>query len=160
MDYEGLVKYNPQTGKFFWLKKIHKNDIFSEAGSTTEYGYVVIRAKRKKFMAHRLAWFLFYGWWPPKDLDVDHKNRVRHDNRIGNLRLATRSQNSWNCNTHKHNTSGFRGVCWHKKIGKWVARLHVDRKCVFHKTFSTYEEACEEIKRKRIEFYGEFMGSD
>lgn len=160
MDYEGLVSYNPCNGKFYWLKKSHKNNAMSEAGIKTEYGYIVINACKKRHRAHRLAWFLFYGWWPPKGFDIDHKNRIRDDNRICNLRIATRNQNSWNCNMHKDNTSGARGVCWHKKIGKWVARLHVDRKCVFYMEFSSFEDACEEIKKKRTEYYSEFRGSD
>lgn len=60
---------------------------------------------------------------PFKDLEVDHINRNRLDNRKENLRLVTSSQNKINCIKRKHNTSGYKGVSWEKRCKKWVAYL-------------------------------------
>jgi len=64
----------------------------------------------------------------PSDLEVDHKNRDGLDNRRDNLRLATTSQNQQNCTRRPTNTSGFKGVCWHKEKKKWHARIMVNGK--------------------------------
>jgi CRP-like cAMP-binding protein len=50
--------------------------------------------------------------------EIDHRDRVRDNNRLDNLRLATRVQNSMNQWTGKKNTSGFKGISFAKKKGK------------------------------------------
>jgi hypothetical protein len=55
---------------------------------------------------------------------VDHKNNDSLDNRIDNLRLATRSQNGCNSHIDKSKTSSrYRGVHFRKKSGKWAAAI-------------------------------------
>ena len=61
----------------------------------------------------------------PKETEVDHINHNRLDNRKENLRFATRSQNNWNRSLNKNNTSGYKGVSWNKKVGKWESRIRV-----------------------------------
>lgn len=160
MIFKEKVSYDPSTGLFSCIVDAHKNKAGDIAGLITEYGYVVINVCGKRYRAHRIAWYLFYGWWPPKGFDIDHKNRIKTDNRICNLRLASRMQNSWNCNSHKHNTSGFRGVSWHSKYNKWVARLHINRKCVFYKMFDSFDDACSAIESQRNKIYGQFSGAN
>ena len=62
----------------------------------------------------------------PKELQVDHINHNRLDNRKQNLRLCTNAENAHNSRTRKDNTSGFKGVCWHKQERKWYAYIRVD----------------------------------
>lgn len=57
------------------------------------------------------------------DQVVDHINGDRLDNRRANLRLVTPSENQQNRALPAHNTSGYKGVCWHKRIGKWHVRI-------------------------------------
>lgn len=54
---------------------------------------------------------------------VDHINRDRKDNRLTNLRLCNRSFNSYNVSIAKNNTTGFKGVHFHKKNKKYVAYI-------------------------------------
>lgn len=58
-----------------------------------------------------------------EDIDVDHKSCDGLDNRRINLRTATRSQNNCNSRLCKSNTSGIKGVSWHKRAGKWRAQI-------------------------------------
>lgn len=59
------------------------------AGRKNHDGYIHVSVFGKTYSGHRLAWFLHYGEFP--ELDIDHINRDRSDNRICNLRLATRA---------------------------------------------------------------------
>lgn len=40
----------------------------------------------------------------------------------GNLKWSTYSEQNLNRRTQKNNTSGVKGVCWHKPSKKWVAQ--------------------------------------
>jgi hypothetical protein len=71
---------------------------------------------------HRVAWFLYYGFWPSNH--IDHINRNKIDNRLSNLREATNRQNSLNSSPHKDNLySTFKGVSYDKRYKKWVSRF-------------------------------------
>jgi len=58
----------------------------------------------------------------------DHRDRNGLNNTRANLRAATNSQNMANRNIQKNNTSGFKGVSWHKRIGKWQSTIRIDGK--------------------------------
>lgn len=76
------LSYNPHTG------------IISGCSSYRhKYGYIYLRVGRKELLAHRVAWRLYYGVWPAR---MDHKDRDRSNNRINNLREATKEQNAQN----------------------------------------------------------------
>ena len=63
------------------------------------------------------------------------------DNRESNIRIATPSQNACNAGLRKHNTSGFKGVMWHKRAGKWSARIAANKKSIWLGLFNTAIEA-------------------
>lgn len=103
-------------------------------------GYRVIRINKILYKAHRLIWIYFNG-----DIDtalqIDHINHIRSDNRIENLRLATRSQNGSNTTKQKNNTSGYKGVSWSKQYKKWVAQIMKNKKLIYLGLFATPELA-------------------
>lgn len=129
-----ILDYNPKTGNFVWKlsmgKKVHAGD---RAGTIDDKGYIVIRARRKAHKAHRLAWLFVYGSLPP---GLDHKNRVRCDNRIDNLRIATPSQNAAN---RKCRSGGLKGACFTK--GRWQAGATKNGRSVYGGRYDSEIEA-------------------
>jgi hypothetical protein len=92
----------------------------------------------------------------PDELDVDHINGNRLDNRKKNLRLATNQQNSWNQGLGKRNTSGYKGVSWHTRDLTFSAIIRVDGR---QKTLGTFNEAISAAlayDAAAREHYGEF----
>jgi hypothetical protein len=129
-------RYDPHTGKLFWKVRATGRkpaDIGDEAGGNSHHsGYSRVTVFGRTIMAHRVAWAIHYGSWPEDGLDIDHINRITDDNRIANLRLATRSQNLGNAGPNgTPKTSGFKGVGWMAKKGIWRARLGADHLGVF-----------------------------
>jgi hypothetical protein len=119
-----LFVYDPLTGVF--TRRIasgrHGCHPAGEAcGTINAPGYVIMGVDGCRYVAHRLAWVYVYGRWPVGDLD--HINQQKADNRIANLREASRAQNMQNVSLHRHNSSGRKGVCWHKVRAKWRAYI-------------------------------------
>ena len=76
------------------------------------------------------------------------------------MREATSSQNHYNAHKHKDNTSGFKGVSWHKSSKKWNAKITYQGKKIHLGSYDIPEEAHEAYKSKAIELYGEFARFD
>ena len=99
-DLRRILTYNPETGGFRWAvdRGCNANRVKAGtiAGSVKDNGYVAIKIGRTFYKAHRLAWFLGTGEWPAPDIEIDHINRVRGDNRLCNLRPVTRIGNQAN----------------------------------------------------------------
>ena len=89
-------------------------------------------------------------------LKVDHVNCDGLDNRRGNLRPATNSENSRNARLSKNNTSGVKGVRWNARRGKWEAYLHLNRRLVFFGRFSSLPEATAAYAKASQDYHGEF----
>jgi len=117
---KSVITYDSSTGLFFR----QKNSVQCLAGTLSKSGYVQIGIFGKRYYAHRLAWLYEFGEMP--DFDIDHKNGNKQDNRIENLRIATRSQNIMNVGIKSNNTSGIKGVSWIKKRGKWQALVCIN----------------------------------
>lgn len=152
-----MLAYDPQTGVFQWRIDTGNAKPGAIAGTPNGKGYLVVRVKDRLIMAHRLAWFYAYGEWPKPF--ADHINGIRSDNRISNLREATKSQNMGNSRAHKRNTSGFKGVCFHKKSGRWVANISPNREHYYLGLFDTPEEAHAAYSAAAKKHYGEFARS-
>ena len=91
-----LLNYDPDTGIFTWKVARGRVTKGTVAGQVNKrWGYRTITIDKVKYYAHRLAWYISTGD-DPGDLDIDHKNHNRDDNRIENLILATRSENCSN----------------------------------------------------------------
>lgn len=160
---KSILHYNPATGVFTWRKRprehfatarIYNSWNMKHAGKiagglTAKSKYWGLRINSKLYLAHRLAWRYVTGVWPEHELD--HINCNRTDNRMANLREATHSENVKNTPMRKTNTSGYKGVTWHKHTGKWAAQIKVNSKHIHLGIFDTPEEAhaayCEAAKK-------------
>jgi hypothetical protein len=103
----------------------------------------------------RLVWMWHYGE-DPGDLEIDHIDGNRANDRIENLRLATRSQQQWNVATNSRNTSGVKGVSFYKRLGLWRADIQVNGK---QKTLGYFKERAQAVsayKQAAVVLHGAF----
>ena len=108
-------------------------------------GYLVIG----KVYHHRVLWESARGAIPP-DMEIDHINRDRLDNRIANLRVVTRHQNAQNKGSQSNTVAKLKGVVLHR--GKFVARINFNGKRHYLGRFTTAQEAHDAYRRKAEEF--------
>jgi len=161
------LDYNPDTGVFIWRERplhhfanarsqlsLNARDAGKIAGSEQNSGgtgrhvYWGIRLAGVLYRAHRLAWLLFYGT-DPGALEVDHVNGNSLDNKIGNLRLTTRSGNMLlNDRAHADSSSRARGI--QKNGSGYMARIMWHGKSHYLGTWRSLEEAMD-ARRKALE---------
>lgn len=162
-----LLDYDPVTGSFVWrerklrpgFERIDKgwNKRFAGKPVAKRYhrhGHLQIQIHCKNYMAHRVAWAIFYGFWP--EFDLDHKNGNPDDNWIENLRPATHSQNMCNSKLRVDNTSGVKGVSWKEKEKKWQVYITKDGKTRSLARVASFNEAVAIRQRAEAELHGEF----
>jgi len=93
----------------------------------------------------------------PKGLLVDHRNNNGLDNRRNNLRLATHSQNMINRpKTKSPTTSRFVGVYFDKDRSKWVARIHLNNKCIWLGRLDNEIDAAKAYDKAAKQYHGDF----
>jgi hypothetical protein len=101
---------------------------------------------------HRLVMGLQYG----DKRQVDHINGNTLDNRRENLRVCTQQQNMQNSKKRRTNTSGYKGVSWHKRDKKYRAQIRKDGKNKSLGCFDTPQEAHQAYCEASQELHGEF----
>lgn len=115
--------------------------------------YVRVMINGAAHLAHRVIYFMHHGFLPEF---VDHINGDTRDNRIENLRAATRSDNNRNRKTNRNNQSGVKGVHWDAPRKKWKAQITINGKQRYLGLFDTLETAAAEVRKLREEHHGEF----
>jgi len=134
------LNYDKETGIFTWkydgTRGVKAGHV---AGTKMNTGYICLSVKGKKALGHRVAWLFAHGEFAQGN--IDHINRDKADNRIANLRLATSEQNAQNRLKNCTNTSGFKGVTWHKRDKRWQAAITVKRKVLHLGYYKTPEDA-------------------
>ena len=114
----------------------------------TRNGYLRITINGIQYRGHRLAFLMTYGYLPEF---LDHKNNIRHDNRIENIRECTRAQNNQNKLQRRSSKQKYIGV---EKLpgGSYRAKC----RSIHLGCFDTEVEAAEAYNKKSIELFGEF----
>jgi hypothetical protein len=136
------LDYNRETGVFTWKKSRGKRFAAGDvAGLLSHQGYLQSTVPNCQRVAnHRIAHFIVYGEWPKGD--VDHINGIGTDNRIANLRAATRSQNNQNRYRKSANKStDLIGVSKRSDYEAYDARITVNGKQKCLGAFKTAQEA-------------------
>ena len=150
--------FDYKDGNLIWkVAKARIIKVGDIAGSINEYGYIIIGIDGNVYRAHRLIYLYHNGYLPSF---IDHIDGNKTNNRIENLRSATTSQNAMNQKISTRNTSGTKGVTWHKRDKKWSVQLRINKIChsfgyyddkelaelvameatnKFHKEFSAYK---------------------
>lgn len=156
-----ILRYDSETGKLFW--RARTIDMFQhakvpeqvfkswktrfqgkEAFTAIRDGYRIGIINQKRLSAHRVAWAIYHGEWPSDE--IDHINGNRSDNRIENLRAVSRAENTRNRKLRSDNKSGVHGVYFIASIGKWAARINVNKK---ERHLGTFETKVEAIKARK-----------
>lgn len=162
------LHYSPETGVFTWLPK-PEADRFAKAWNVRyagtiagainkESGYRQIAIDGTIYLAQQLAWLYIYGEWPPEELN--HKNKVWGDNRIDNLRPATRLQNLHYASRKKSNKQGIKGVGYLRRDKLYRAQIRVSGKDRTLGVFKTKEAAQSAYNAAAHRYFGEFAWVD
>ena len=147
--------YDPDTGVLTWLlRKAYRIQIGDVAGSPTDRGYLCVRLDGSNYKVHRIVWAMYAGLAAARPLD--HVNGVKSDNRISNLREASSSENGRNTSAYRNNTSGYKGVSWHKRIGKWGSAIRLYGRVRHLGYFTEIEDAAAAYAAASKELHGEF----
>jgi hypothetical protein len=102
-----------------------------------------------------MIWEAFNG--PiPDGMEIDHKDRNPSNNKLSNLRLATREQNARNNSGHRNSRSKHSGVCFHQRLNRWQAYIRVKRKLVHLGYFETEDQAAARRLQVEKSTFGEF----
>jgi hypothetical protein len=153
-ELRAVLFYSPETGEFVWRQAMSPKVLAGSPAGWVNGQYLRIRLFWRIYEAHRLAWFYVHGEWPADF--VDHVDGDGLNNRLSNLRLASRAENQWNVGAPRTNTSGIKGVSWHSRNKKWVATLRRHGKKVHLGYFRTKEEAQDAYQKAVPTFHGEF----
>lgn len=123
-------------------------------GTLNHDGYYLMGFQGFMFTVHIVIWVLHHG--PvPAGKEIDHEDTVRSNNGITNLRLADRPQNGANRPKYSTNTSGVKGLSFHKSSGKWQGNIMHKGK-IHHKKDSDPTVVMEWLLEKRAELHGNF----
>jgi hypothetical protein len=149
-----VLSYDPDTGSFTWRITKGRAATGARAGSADHInGYRILSVFGRAYPEHRLAWLYVHGTLPSGDLD--HINGDRADNRIANLRQATRSQTNMNAKARR-SRSGLKGACWNAQAQRWAGRIKLDGKQKHLGSFATAQEAHAAYVEAAHHLFGKF----
>lgn len=130
--------YDKINGMLIWKRHWYHNKqylIGRVAGTLDGDGYRIVRLHEVGYRIHRLIWFIENGNWP---IQIDHKNGIRTDNKIDNLKSSTARLN---CQNKFHHRSGRLMGATQVKNGRWHSQIQIKNKRVHLGTYDTEFEA-------------------
>jgi len=145
------LHYCSETGVFTWIKnkKTTKRNGIEAGCIDISTGYRKIGVLGKQYYAHRLVFMYVIGRFPINQ--TDHINHDRKDNRLENLREATKQENMMNAPIRKNNSSGVTGV-WLRPNSKYTAEIMISGKKITLGTFGCITAASVARKSADIKY--------
>ncbi len=152
-----VFDYRPETGELIRKIAFSGNSFIGQSvGWAGTNGYLYAAVDSKTYPLHRLVW----KWHGHQNVPfLDHINCDVSDNRIENLRPATRHENMQNRGIPKNNTSGVKGVVWKADKQKWRVRVGVNGKRIHVGDFEDFELAELVAIEARNKYHGQFANS-
>lgn len=123
------------------------------AGHKNAQNYMVVTIHGRRYRNHRVIFFMHHGYLPN---EIDHIDGNTLNNKIQNLREATRSQNMANKKRYSSSVSGVKGVSWHKASKKWYVQVSSNKKHMFQGLFNDLELAELVAIEARNKYHGQF----
>lgn len=114
------------------------------------HGRGMLSIDGRYYYTHRVIWLWHHGYMPEF---IDHIDRNPMNNRIENLRPATRLENNHNKGTQRNNSSGYPGVSWDKQREKYRVRIMNENKHIHIGYFNTTEEAFLNYMLAKIQYH-------
>jgi hypothetical protein len=158
-----------ENGRLFWLERPEShfrrardrdawNARFAGKEAGCPMGKKCVRCQvmidRNHFFRYVIIWAMYNNEWKS---NIDHRNRDSLDDRIDNLRLATRNQQQYNQGIRSNNKSGFKGVSWVQKCQKWHASIQINGKSKNLGYFDDPAKASEAYLKAATDLHGEFF---
>lgn len=153
-----LFRYSVVEGLLYWRQRPARCvKLHQPAGNLRPEGYRYISIKARLYRSSRLVWAYHYG--DPGELEIDHINRVRSDDRIENLRLATRAENNRSQNLRKDNKTGYKGVSWIEWKQQYLVQINDDTgRPIKLGWFASLNEAAAAYEKAARTYHGDFVG--
>lgn len=155
---EILDRFEYVDGKVFVKKAGQwKGKVGDEAGSLRPDGRRIVQVKNTLLFTHQVVWLIFNDDLP--EGTIDHKDTDPSNNRIGNLREATGTDQQGNKNVQSNNTTGYKGVSYsdtRNKTKPWRAYIKDQGKAVHLGYFATAETAAKAYDIAALEKFGNF----
>lgn len=154
-----LFNYDADKGVLVRIKNVKgSNGIGSIAGSKHCRGYLEVSIDHIKYLVHRVIFLYMVGRFP--NVEIDHINLNKLDNRWVNLRECNKSRQKQNCLPIKGKIhSRYKGVSFKRDIHRnkpFRSRIFVNKKEVHLGCFSTELEAAQAYNIAAINHFGEF----
>jgi len=151
---KNILHYQPDSGVFTWKMVCGRRaPIGGVAGCIGTQGYRIIGIQGTRYKAASLAWLYIYGEWP--EYCIDHINGNKADDRLSNLRKASRSENLFNRGVFSNSLSGIKGVGLFR--GKWKACCYSNGKRKWLGFFPSKEEAVKAYRDYAEKEHGIFF---
>jgi len=131
--YKWCARWSPCTNSFYAMTNIRNAAV---QGTTLRMHRLIMKAQQGE--------------------QIDHINHDTLDNRKAELRLCTQNQNQHNRSAQANNTSGYKGVFWHKASQKWQAQIQLNGKRKSLGCYAAPEAAHQAYCKAALELHGEF----
>ena len=123
--------------------------------------YFNARMSRKAVGGNRMKMLHNYIWEYhngaiPQGLMVDHINQLPYDNRLSNLRLVNKAQNSLNSTHKRKSNTGIRGVNWYERKHRFRVYINVDGKRIELGCYKNMDDAIRKRLQAEHDYLGEF----